>query len=396
MPDTLVVFSRWRWDFVCQRPQHLLRELAAHLRVLYVEEPVYGAGAPHLHCQPVEPNVQRLVPYTPLRTGGFHDAQLPVLKPLLQAHLRVRGSRDCAAWFYAPMALPLIAHWHPCQVIYDCIDDPSAHTGAPQQTRQREDALLRAADLVLTAGPSLYEAKRSVHPNVHYLPSGVDAAHFAPRDPAMGGVEAAAAARCMAGVAQPRLGFFGVIDERIDLELLDAVAAARPAWQLVMAGPLARIDPQRLPQRPNIHWLGALPYERLPHLLAQWDVCLMPYALNEATRRISPTKTLEYLAGEKPVVATPVPDLVSLYGDLVRIARCPNEFIAACAAALAENHSQRTERLLRGVPAVHRTSWQEQARVVLRLLSQPAQPGPGSAAAALAAARPPRLRQVAT
>jgi UDP-galactopyranose mutase len=377
----LIVFSHLRWGFACQRPQHLMTALAEHLHVLFVEEPVYTPGPPRLECRTLGPRLQVLVPHTPLHGLGFHDDQMPLLQRLLDAHLQLLDLDDFGLWFCTPMALPLAAQWPARVVVYDCMDEHAGLQNAPPPLRQREAALLKRADIVLTSGPSLYEAKRALHPNVHYLPSTVDAEHFAPRerhspDTASSGqrarddAEAAVAARLMRPIRQPRLGYFGLIDERIDFELIDAVAAVRPDWQLVMVGPLVRVDRRSVPQRSNIHWLGQQPYQRLPHLLATWDVALMPFVVNDATRFVHPSKALEYMAGEKPVVSTPLPDVVSLYGDLVRIARRSREFIDACAAALAETPWQRGERLVRTASTVYRTSWKQHARQVSALLAE--------------------------
>jgi UDP-galactopyranose mutase len=372
----LIVFSHLRWGFACQRPQHLMTALAEHLHVLFVEEPVYTPGPPRLECRTLGPRLQVLVPHTPLHGLGFHDEQMPLLQRLLDAHLRLLDLDDFGLWFCTPMALPLAAQWRTRVVVYDCMDELSGLQNAPPLLRQREAALLRRADIVLTSGPSLYEAKRALHPNVHYLPSTVDAEHFAPREPRdhaaaqCHDAESAIAARLMRPIAQPRLGYFGLLDERIDFDLIDAVAAVRPDWQLVMVGPLVRVNRRSVPRRPNIHWLGQQPYQRLPHLLAAWEVALMPFALNDATRFVNPSKALEYMAGEKPVVSTPLPDVVSLYGDLVRIARRSREFIDACAAALAETPWQRGERLVRTASTVYRTSWKQHARDVSALLAE--------------------------
>lgn len=385
--STLIVFSHLRWSFVWQRPQHLMSHLAAHHRVFFVEEPVHDRDAPaHLDCIPHGPNLQVLVPHTPVEASGFHDDHLPVLRPLIEQWLRDQAIEDCLIWLYTPMALPLVTSLRARMVIYDCMDELASFKDAPRQLRQRETALLKLADLVLTGGPSLYQAKRTLHDDVHCLPSAVDAAHFAPPRPGDDGVEPRAAAALLAPIARPRLGFFGVIDERLDLALIDQLATARPDWQIVMVGPVAKIDPQALPRHPNLHWLGMQPYERLPHLMAGWDVCLMPFALNDATRHISPTKTLEYLAGEKPVVSTAVPDVVSLYGDLVEIGRDAPSFIAACARALAETPRQRRQRIERTTPTVLRSSWAQLAQYVARhidrhLAAAPAAPrGLGTAA----------------
>jgi len=374
----LIVFSHLRWDFVHQRPQHLLSRLARQFHIVFVEEPMRRAGAPRLAVRQASPNVDVVVPHTPIDATGFHDDQLPLLKPLLAEYLAEHGVAEDVVWFYTPMALPLLSGLKPRVVVYDCMDELTAFKDAPRQLRQRESALLRLSQLVLTGGPRLYDAKRGLHPNVHCLPSSVDAAHFAPTRLARARATPATASEhgelarvrlLQGGLPHPRLGFFGVIDERFDHALLAALADARPDWHFLMAGPVVKIDPAALPQAANIHWMGMQPYERLPFLMAGWDVCLMPFALNESTRFISPTKTLEYMAGEKPVVSTPVHDVVALYGDLVRIAATPDDFLSACEAALAETPSQRAARIGAMRDRVAQTSWDRSAAKVLKLLT---------------------------
>jgi UDP-galactopyranose mutase len=220
--------------------------------------------------------------------------------------------------------------------------------------REREREAFAVADLVFTGGLSLYEAKRVHHPRVHAFPSSVDAAHFAKAR-----TRVAAEPEDQRSIPHPRLGFFGVIDERMDLELLAALADARPAWQIVLLGPLAKLDAAELPRRPNLHYLGPKPYTELPRYLAGWEVALMPWAINEATRFISPTKTPEYLAAGRPVVSTPVADVVREYGvpELVRIASTPADFVAAVEAALAEAPAERAAWLARVDAHLARTSW---------------------------------------
>jgi glycosyltransferase involved in cell wall biosynthesis len=371
MTPPLIVFSHLRWDFVYQRPQHLLSRIAHMHRVIFIEEPVYeeGAQAKFEYRNPCD-NVLVVRPITGVNTHGFHDDQLKVLKPLVQQLLNDEALEEYMVWFYTPMALPLLAELKPKAVIYDCMDELAAFKGAPRQMRQRESALLKRADLVLTGGPSLYQGKRDLNPNVYCLPSSVDAAHYAPERITQQCEEYLAAEKLQAHILAPRIGFFGVIDERLDLELLAGLADARPDWHLVMVGPVVKVSPEHLPQRPNIHWLGQQPYARLPALVAGWDVCILPFALNEHTRFISPTKTLEYLAAEKPVVSTPVNDVVSMYGDVVRIAKNAQEFVDACAAALAETPQQRADRLVQSAATVSRFSWDESARTVLRLMAE--------------------------
>ena len=374
----LMVFCHLRWRFVFQRPQHLLSRLASRWRVIVVEEPVRCDGPACLesrleHGADGETGVQVLVPRTAVDAGGFHDDQLAVLQGLSQAHLQAESLQVDVAWLYKPMALPLAKAVRPGALVYDCMDELAAFQNAPRQLRQRESALMKEAAFVLTGGPSLYESRRYANPQVVCLPSAVDAAHFSPAglDPQS---EGQAAARALQGsLPQPRLGFFGVIDERLDVALVAAVADANPDRTVVMAGTVVKIDPATLPQRANIHWIGMQPYERLPYLLAGWDVALMPFALNESTRFISPTKTLEYMAGEKPVVSTPVRDVVALYGEAVAVAdvsRGPQPFIAACEELLNESPEKRHRRATTMLGLVSQHAWSRSAEALYKLLLQ--------------------------
>jgi glycosyltransferase involved in cell wall biosynthesis len=350
----LVVFSHLRWDFVFQRPQHVMSRFAEQHRILFVEEPVYHPGSAFLERFTPCRNVEVLRPHTPVKPAGFDDEQVPVLAQLLAEFLQHHALRPDVAWLYTPMALPLATRLGGARIVYDCMDELSAFKNAPPQLIQRENALLQVADLVFTGGPSLYRAKRERHPAVHCFPSSVDHAHFArartlPSHPAQ------------AHVPAPRLGFFGVIDERMDFALLTALADARPDWHVVMVGPVAKVDPDGLPRRANIHWMGQRGYGELPHFLAGWDVCLMPFALNEATRHISPTKTPEYLAAGRPVVSTALTDVVELYGEAVRVAHDADAFIAQCEAALVESGQDRARREARSTALLTRTSWNRTA-----------------------------------
>lgn len=350
-PPALIVLSHLRWEFVFQRPQHLMTRLAEHFRIYFVEEPQLHDAPPRLQVRRVADNLTVCVPHTPIAAPGFHDDQLAALEMLLEDLVEREALREPLVWLYTPMALPLAEKLAPRVMIYDCMDELSAFLNAPRQLIQRENALLRRADLVFTGGPSLFEAKRDRHPSVHCMPSSVDAAHFAQA------LSADVDHPAQVAIPRPRLGFYGVIDERLDLPLLDAIATARPDWQLVLVGPVVKIDPATLPQRPNIHYLGQQPYDELPQFLAGWDVCLLPFALNEATRYISPTKTLEYMAAGKPVVSTPIRDVVMPYSSLVSIADDAGEFLKACELALAMSPQARGCLAARMAATVAGTSW---------------------------------------
>jgi hypothetical protein len=305
-PD-VICLSHLRWDFVFQRPNHLMRACSQWYRTFFVEEPELVEGASHVVLREVLPGLHVVTPK--LDQELDREGRLESLRRVLAELTASQGIVDPIVWFYTPMALEFARELPARLVVYDVMDELSAFRFAPPELRELERELLLRADLVFTGGTSLFEAKRHAHANVHCFPSSVDTAHYAAArawesDPAD-----------QARIPRPRLGFFGVIDERIDLELIDRVARERPDFQLVLVGPIVKIDPATLPRRPNIHYLGQKSYDELPHYLAGWDVALMPFALNESTRFISPTKTLEYLAGGKPVVSTPISDVVHPYGD---------------------------------------------------------------------------------
>jgi glycosyltransferase involved in cell wall biosynthesis len=239
------------------------------------------------------------------------------------------------------------------------MDELSAFKHAPRQLIQRENALFKMADLVFTGGRSLYNAKKGRHPDVHCFPSSVDARHFS---------EVRGEHPQQAGLARPRLGYCGVIDERLNLDLIDGMARARPDWQIVMVGPTAKIDPAALPRHPNIHWLGQQSYEDLPALISGWDVCLMPFALNEATRYISPTKTLEYMACGRPSVSTAIKDVVEPYGHLVDIVDNVEELVAACDRILARTPAEQAEHAQALAEIVAKTSWASTAAAMAQLI----------------------------
>ena len=327
----LICFSHLRWDFVTQRPQHLMKRFAAERRVFFWEEPIgCDHPRPYLehHAFP-EDDVVALRPRVP--HWWDRPAVEAALREMLDMLVATSVPADPVLWFYTPMMLGFADHLRAETIVYDCMDELSAFAHADPLLVEREDRLIARADVMFTGGFSLYEAKRHRHDAIHPFPSAVDVDHFA----AARGIIAEPADQ--AAIAGPKLGFYGVIDERIDLALIDAVAAARPGWQIMMIGPVAKIDPATLPRRSNIHWLTGRRYDELPAYLAGWAVALMPFAINEATRFISPTKTPEYLAAGRPVVSTPIVDVVRQYGAVqgVAIAADVTGFVAACEAALA-------------------------------------------------------------
>lgn len=351
--NTIVCFSHLRWDFVFQRPQHLMTRLAVHNTVIFWEEPqvIEGLVEPRLNQRPCTQSGV-LVATPELSAGLSPDDERAILAQLLDRTL-AQASGGLVLWYYTPMMLPFSQHLTADCVVYDCMDELANFRFAPPDLLALETQLIERADLVFTGGYSLYEAKRSRHPRIYPFPSSVDVAHFAQ---ARADIAQPADQQAIPG---PRLGFYGVIDERMDLDLLSAVADARPDWSLVMVGPVVKIAPEDLPRRANLHYLGGKTYDELPAYLAGWDVALMPFAINEATRFISPTKTPEYLAAGRPVVSTPITDVIRHYGEVsgVHIAGTADEFVEACTSAL--DLARRTDWLADVDALLAETSWDE-------------------------------------
>jgi UDP-galactopyranose mutase len=355
----IVTFSHLRWNFVYQRPQHLLTRLAKARSITFLEEPVFDASrAAHWEKLHPEANLTVLRPHTPVRSPGFHDEQMPLLRTLLSEFISAQGPVEHAAWLYTPMALPLLEQFQPQAVIYDCMDELAGFLGASPQLAEREKRLFEIADVVFTGGRSLYRAKKDRHHNIHCFPSSVDTEHFAR------GVVEQQEPPDQAGLTRPRLGYYGVIDERIDLQLLDSLAQAHPEWEIVLVGPVVKIDPASLPRRPNLHYLGQRDYTALPGYLKGWDVCLLPFALNAATRFISPTKTLEYMAAGRLIVSTPITDVAEPYGRIVYLGDSHEEFVRGCEAALRAGESERQNRIEAGWEVVSQTSWDRTASAI--------------------------------
>jgi UDP-galactopyranose mutase len=337
-PADLVCLSHLRWDLVFQRPHHLLTRAARDRRVYFVEEPLFDAKELRYEILPRQGGVQRVLFHLPsdLDAAAAIEAQRQLVDVLF-AEERISSP---LLWYYTPMALSFTRHLRPLATVYDCMDELSAFAGAPPTLRAREQELMSRADLMFTGGQSLYESKRHRHPRVHPFPSSVDVAHFArarapqpdPQD--------------QWRLPHPRIGFFGVIDERLDIDLVRGLAEARPDWTFVFLGPIVKIQPSALPSAANLHYLGPKSYEDLPSYLSGWEVAILPFARNEATRFISPTKTPEYLAAGRAVVSTSIRDVVRPYGEqgLARIADQVPEFVAAIEAALGEDAAARRTR----------------------------------------------------
>lgn len=319
----LVCFSHLRWGFVFQRPNHLLSRFSKHQRVFFIEEPIFYDGEDKLQIENYNEN---LFVVTPHMKNNLSEQQVTKRqKKFVDNLFSNMNIEKYISWYYTPMALPFTNHLQPQLVVYDCMDELSAFKFAPPQLTILEKQLFKKADVVFTGGQSIYESKKNAHHNIYAFPSSIDKHHFGKarkikEDP-----------DDQKHIPHPRFGFFGVIDERFDIDLIDAVAKEKPDWHFVLLGPIVKIDPASLPKYSNVHYLGGKKYDELPNYIAGWDVAMVAFAMNESTRFISPTKTPEYLAAGKPVISTPIRDVVRPYGDnkLVHIVNNAQEFIQA-------------------------------------------------------------------
>ena len=346
----LICFSHLRWNFVYQRPQHLMSRFAKQRRVFFFEEPVYDA--PSQYNEIFEDPDTDICVVTPHITKDAENVT-ESLRHLLQIFMASMNINEHVAWYYTPLSLTFSDHLKSELIVYDCMDELSSFKFAPPALKEWEQRLLIKADLVFTGGMHLYEAKKKFHSNIFGVPSGIDTDHFIKARKFVSDPEE------QASIPHPRIGFYGVVDERFNIELLRLVAEQKPDWHFIVIGPTAKIDPATLPRNKNIHFIGMRDYKELPAYLAGWDVAMMPFELNDATKYISPTKTPEFLAAGKPVVSTSIHDVVHPYGDkkLVSIADTPNEFVTAIEKYLS---TQRNEVWLKEVDALLKTmSWDD-------------------------------------
>lgn len=356
----IVVFSHLRWNSVTQRPQHLLKRLSVHHPILFVEEPidhdtkVKGTA----NIEQVEENITVFQP----RIGW--ESMTQELAPMLEDQFLEMGISDPILWFYSPMFIDIADTLSYSKIVYDCMDELSAFLGAPQSLLSKEEKLLQLSDVVFTGGKSLYESKRQRHANVHCFPSSVDEKHFKKVFKSSTPIPADISA-----IKPPVVGFYGVVDERLDLSLIDQIALKRSEVSFVIIGPVVKIDPASLPVRKNIHYLGKKDYADLPSYLKAFDIAMMPFALNNATRFISPTKTLEFMAAKKPIISTAIYDVVRDYSEVVSIVSSVEAFSTAITEYLEETESQCSKRERKQEAVIAKTSWDRTASAMQRLIS---------------------------
>jgi glycosyltransferase involved in cell wall biosynthesis len=370
----LIVHSHLRWDFVWQRPQQLLSRLARTAPVLFIEEPIHldDASANRLDLTVPSTNVIRAVPRLTGDLRGNYDASIAVVRDLVSAELASGGRLDGqfanpVQWFYTPMPAPaMLGAFNETGVVYDCMDELSQFRHAPPDLTNRERQLLANADVVFTGGYKLFKSKSAHHSNVHFFGCGVDVAHFGTAR------QSATTIPADAQFDTPVAGYFGVIDERLDYDLIRALAERHPECTVLMVGPVVKVDPAELPQAANIHWLGQRPYDELPRYVKAFDVCLMPFALNEATEYINPTKTLEYMAAGKPIISTAVADVVRNFTPIVKVANNIDEFVDAAVEAMK---GADVKLVADGVRMAENSSWEsivsQMRDIITRAVDEP-------------------------
>ncbi len=346
----LVCFSHLPWKFVYQRPQHLLSRFTKKYTVYYIEEFIYSIEEDGYKTNITNENVTVVVPHLSNRIQNTQNETTRkeiVLKNLFEAY----AIESYIFWYYTPMALAYTADFNPLATVYDCMDELSAFKFAPPELKTLEQALFEKAHVVFTGGNNLYKAKKTQHANIYAFPSSIDKAHF--KTARYNNEEVAD----QSTIPHPRLGFYGVIDERFDIELIKQAADAQPDWHFVLVGPVIKIDAATLPQNKNIHYLGAKTYEELPAYLSGWDIALIPFAINESTQYISPTKTPEYLAGGKPVISTAITDVINPYHELGLVHIVHNAEDLVRLATLELNKTDKREWLTKVDDYLSNISW---------------------------------------
>lgn len=348
----MVVFSHLRWDFVYQRPQHIITRMARKRKVLFVEEPIIpDSASKHARMTMVRDNIAVFQPYV----SSVED-----IADILSQHIDFH--KPPMAWFYSATFLPVLDKLKFGKVIYDCMDELSLFKGADPSLAEQEEYLMNAADIVFTGGKSLFESKSSMHKNIHCFPSSVERAHF---EKALNGI---AVPEDIQAITGPIAGYCGVIDERIDLSLIDSVAAANPGISFVLVGPLAKICDDDLPKRKNLHYLGMRSYYTLPNYLKGMDIAIMPFARNESTRFISPVKTLEYMAAGKPIISTRIHDIERDYAHCVHIVDDADAFSVALQGLAKRENVQGMRNHYNSI--LDSTSWESTVRHMEAIIAE--------------------------
>jgi glycosyltransferase involved in cell wall biosynthesis len=344
----LVVFSHLRWEFVTQRPQHILSRFAQDRKVLFVEEPLdcNDSDRGTAHIIQINDNITVIQPCIDW------ENMIQELQPVVEHYIQRLNIHQPLLWFYSAVFHEITERIPHSFVVYDCMDELSAFKFASPALIEQEKQLIQKADVVFTGGKSLYEAKRKIADHVYCYPSSVDRAHFEKALQAETQIPAD-----ITDIPRPIVAYYGVIDERMDLPLLDDIARLRPNVSFVLIGPVVKIGEHELPRHPNLHYLGGRHYNDLPAYLKAFDIAMMPFALNESTQFISPTKTLEYIAGHKPIISTPIYDVKRDYSEVLAVVNDAEEFVQAIDRYLQENETDKQARIKHYEAILRTISW---------------------------------------
>jgi len=374
---TIICFSHLTWDRnLFQRPQQLMLRFSKRFNVLYVSG--YSCRQFFIdlfrrkktHSYHVTDNLAVYSPFAlpPIKKYSSITIRLNkiLLSFLVKRRLKKLKFKDPILWIYHPRYIDAIGKFKEELIIYDCMDDFTSLL-SDYEDRERnikdERALLKKADMVFAGGYSIAELKRDSREHIHVFPSAVEIYHFKkarsdnlemPDD--------------ITDIPHPILGYWGAIDERVDHELLKRLAMKHPEWSIVLLGPIVRHkagDLSYLKEIKNIFWLGPKDYSLLPNYAKAFDVCLIPFVLSREGKFLSPTKTLEYLATGKPVVSTPITDVVRFYDGVVGIADGPDEFGMAVRRCMEEdNASMKQKRIC----FTENKSWEDTAEKMEKLI----------------------------
>ncbi len=357
--NDLIAFSHLRWEFVYQRPQHLMTRFSQYRRILFVEEPISENESDITKVFAVNKSITVIQPR--IKRENFFDD----LAHIVKSYCNNLSIQNPHLWFYSAAFQKIIPYFSSHKIIYDCMDELSAFKNADPALINEEKSLLSKADIIFTGGKSLFEEKSKLAKNVFCFPSSVDRMHF---QKAL--LAETVVPEELQSVIRPIIGYCGVIDERIDLHLLADIADLKKECTFVMVGPHVKIDPAMLPRRENIIYLGAKSYQILPQYLKEFDIAMMPFALNEATQFISPTKTLEYMAALRPIISTPIYDVVRDYQDIIMIIKSAQEFADAIDKIINETKVAKQQRIASYIDVLNYTSWDNTATKMWQLIDR--------------------------
>ena len=312
---------------------------------------------------PITPNLHVL---TPLAIP-FHDvpgvptANAWLLSRYIRHHARRLGMDRFQMWTFMPTTAPLVPYLKPDKLIYYCVDEWSAFTFLNSQLmEQMEQSLIRQSDLVIASAEKLYATKRHLNPETHLVSHGVDSEHFAKAQAAS--TEVAVELR---QTKHPVIGFWGLIGEWIDLDLIRYMAERRPDWSIALIGK-ADVSCAVLKGLANVHLIGSRSYESLPRFAKGFAAAILPFKVNRLTENVNPIKLREYLAAGLPVVSTALPE-VKQYDGVVRIGHTRDEFVEQVAAAVREAGPAAVRKRM---DAVSHESWDARVEHISRLVEQ--------------------------